>query len=142
MTESFAAQPWLSLLVFAPLIGALFIAASRLMAKKNDDGSIVEREQAQIDRNSKLIALAFTIGTFLISLGAYALYDPSLGGFQLVEEMAWLGGGISYKLGVDGISILFVLLTTFIMPICILASWDSIKNRVADYMMAFLFWKR
>ncbi|VAW05470.1 NADH-ubiquinone oxidoreductase chain M, partial [hydrothermal vent metagenome] len=138
MVESFAAQPWLSLLTFAPLIGALFIVASRMMAKKNDDGVIDGPDLEQVERNARIIALAFTVGAFLISLGVFALYDSSLAGFQLVEETAWLGGGISYKLGVDGISILFVLLTTFIMPICILASWDSIKSRVADYMIAFL----
>ncbi len=138
MIESFAAQPWLSLLTFAPLIGALFIVASRMMAKKNDDGVIAGPDLEQVERNARMIALAFTVGAFLISLGVFALYDRSLAGFQLVEETAWLGGGISYKLGVDGISILFVLLTTFIMPICILASWDSIKSRVADYMIAFL----
>ena len=55
-----------------------------------------------------------------------------------MEQHPWIGGGVSYKMGVDGISILFVLLTTFIMPICILASWDSIKSRIADYMIAFL----
>ncbi|MEL7202367.1 MAG: NADH-quinone oxidoreductase subunit M, partial [Pseudomonadota bacterium] len=55
-----------------------------------------------------------------------------------VEEMGWLGNGINYKMGVDGVSILFVLLTTFIMPICIIASWDSVKARVPDYMIAFL----
>ncbi len=133
-----AAQPWLSLLTFAPMIGAMFIVISRMMAKKNDDGVIAGPDLEQVERNARIIALAFTVGAFLISLGVFALYDSSLAGFQLVEEVAWLGGGISYKLGVDGISILFVLLTTFIMPICILASWDSIKSRVADYMIAFL----
>ena len=65
-------------------------------------------------------------------------YDPALAGYQLVERAAWLGGGINYKMGVDGISVLFVLLTTFFFPICILASWRSITKRVADYMIAFL----
>ncbi len=138
MIESFAAQPWLSMVTFAPLVGALFIVIARMMAKKNDQGLIVGPELEQVERNAKWIALVFTVGTLLISLGAFVLYDASLAGFQLVEEMEWLGGGVSYKMGVDGISILFVLLTTFIMPICILASWDSIKSRIADYMIAFL----
>ncbi len=138
MIDSLADQHWLSLLTFAPLIGALFIVISRMMAKKNDDGVIAGPDLEQVESNARIIALAFTVGAFLISLGVFALYDRSLAGFQLVEEAAWIGGGISYKLGVDGISILFVLLTTFIMPICILASWDSIKSRVADYMIAFL----
>ncbi len=138
MTESFASQPWLTMMTFAPLVGALFIMAARVVAKKDNDGAIVGAALEQLDRSAKIIALAFTVGTFAISLGVYALFDPSNGGFQLVEQYAWIGGGVSYKMGVDGISILFVLLTTFIMPICILASWDAIKNRVADYMIAFL----
>ncbi len=138
MIESSATQPWLSLMTFAPLIGAIFIVISRMMAKKNDDGIIEGPELEQTDRNARIIALIFTSGAFLISLGVFVLYDASLADFQLVEEVEWLGGGISYKMGVDGISILFVLLTTFIMPICILASWDSIKSRVGDYMIAFL----
>ena len=138
MTESFASQPWLTMVTFAPLVGALFIAAARLVAKKNPDGVIEGEALAQLDRSAKVIALGATGVTFAISVLVYSLFDPSIGGFQLVEQRAWIGGGVSYKMGVDGISILFVLLTTFIMPICILASWDAIKTRVADYMIAFL----
>ncbi|MEX6632006.1 NADH-quinone oxidoreductase subunit M [Hyphococcus lacteus] len=138
ITESFANQPWLSMLTFAPLVGALFIVAAQLMARKSDDGVIVGRDLENVERNARIIALVFTIGTFVISLGVYALYDPTIAGYQLVEKVSWIGSGISYKMGVDGISILFVLLTTFFMPICIWASWDSIKNRVAEYMIAFL----
>jgi NADH-quinone oxidoreductase subunit M len=138
MTESFAAQPWLSLLTFMPLIGALCIMLRRMMSRTNDEGVVDAREQAQIDTVARWVALTFTVGAFIVSLGVYALYNPSLAGYQLVEQAAWIGGGISYKMGVDGISILFILLTTFIMPICILASWDSVKNRVADFMIAFL----
>ncbi len=132
-------QPWLSLLTFAPLIGALSIILRRMMSRTDENGVIVDpKEAAQIDTNARRIALGITSLTFLVSLGVYALYDSSFAGYQLVEEVPWLGGGIKYKMGVDGISILFVLLTTFIMPICILSSWDSIKSRVADYMIAFL----
>ena len=138
MTESFANQPWLSFITFAPLVGALFIIAARMVARKNDDGSIAAEDLGTVERNARIIALVFTSATFLLSLGAYALYDTSIAGYQLVEQFPWIGGGISYKMGVDGISILFVLLTTFFMPICILASWNSIKSRVADYMIAFL----
>ena len=131
-------QPWLTLLTFAPLIGALSIMLRRMMSRTDDNGVIVDpNEQVQIENNARWIALGITTLTFLVSLGVYALYDPTYAGYQLVEEVAWLGG-IKYKMGVDGISILFVLLTTFLMPICILASWNSIKNRVADYMIAFL----
>lgn len=138
MTESFADQPWLTMLTFAPLIGALAIIIRRMIARKDDDGAITAEEQPQVDNAARIAALAVTSIVFLLSLGVYALYDPSNGGYQLVEEVSWLGGGINYKMGVDGISILFVLLTTFIMPICILASWKSIKNRVSDFMIAFL----
>ena len=138
MTESFANQPWLTFITFAPVIGALFIMLRRMLTRAGEDGSVAPEEQAQIDRVARWVALIFTTATFLLSVGVYALYDPSVAGYQLVEEVPWLGAGISYKMGVDGISVLFVLLTTFFMPICVLASWNSIKNRVADYMIAFL----
>jgi NADH-quinone oxidoreductase subunit M len=81
----------------------------------------------------------FTLGNFALSVFVFvAFFDASAAGFQLVEEAEWLGSGINYKMGVDGISVLFVLLTTFTMPICVLASWESIRTRVGDYMMAFL----
>ena len=64
-------------------------------------------------------------------------YDPSDPGFQFTEHLAWFSGA-SYRMGVDGISVLFVLLTTFLMPICIAASWNAIKDRVVEYMIAFL----
>jgi len=139
MTESIAQQPWLSLLTFLPLLGAFGIMLRRFMARTGIDGKLEPRDQEQIDQVSRNVALMFTLGTFFVSVFVYlAYYDPSLGGYQLVESAKWLGGGIGYKMGVDGISILFVLLTTFIMPICILASWTSITKRVADYMIAFL----
>ncbi|MHA6325616.1 NADH-quinone oxidoreductase subunit M [Roseivivax sp. CAU 1753] len=86
--------------------------------------------------NAKRVALYATIATFLISLVILAQFDPSDTGFQMVEEGDWLLG-LTYKLGVDGISVLFVLLTTFIMPLVIAASWD-VKVRVKEYMIAFL----
>jgi NADH-quinone oxidoreductase subunit M len=139
MTESLAAQPWLSLLTFLPLIGALGIAARRLMARTDINGALDPHEQEQVDNVARRVALLFTVGTFLVSVFVYlAYYDPTLGGYQLVEEVSWLGGGVNYKMGVDGISILFILLTTFVMPICIIASWKSITERVGDFMIAFL----
>ena len=138
MPESFSDQPWLTMLTFLPLVGALAIIVRRVIARKDDNGAIVAEEQRQVDNAARFAALVVTSVVFLFSLGVYALYDPSLGGYQLVEEVPWLGESIKYKMGVDGISILFVLLTTFIMPICILASWNSIKERVSDYMIAFL----
>lgn len=139
MTESFAQQPWLSLITFLPLLGAAAIMARRMMARVGPDGTIEPREREQIDGVARRVALFFTTGTFLVSVFVFfAYYDPNLAGYQLVEQAPWFGAGISYKMGVDGISILFVLLTTFIMPICILASWTSVTKRVADYMIAFL----
>src|ERR1019366_10661675 len=83
-------------------------------------------------------ALVTTIATFIVSLMVWASFDLHNPGFQLVEKHAWLGGGISYHMGVDGISMLFVVLTAGLMPFCIAASWGSIENRVAEYMVAFL----
>ncbi|GGD06035.1 NADH-quinone oxidoreductase subunit M [Aquisalinus flavus] len=130
MTESFIDQPWLSFTTFLPIFGALLIVLRRLLSRGD--------ETALVDNAARWVALLTTVVTFIVSLVVYVFYDPSLQGFQLVEEMDWLGSGISYKMGVDGASILFVLLTTFIMPICILASWNSVTKRVADYMIAFL----
>ncbi|MEE2692397.1 MAG: NADH-quinone oxidoreductase subunit M [Pseudomonadota bacterium] len=132
-------QPWLSLITFLPLVGAVAIAVRRLGARADQNGDLEPREQQQLDSIARKVALFFTVGTFLVSALVFTLYyDKTASGYQLVEEMPWLGGGINYKMGVDGISILFVLLTTFIMPLCILASWKSITKRVADYMIAFL----
>jgi NADH-quinone oxidoreductase subunit M len=88
--------------------------------------------------NARRAALGTTLIVFLLSVYAYTKFDPSSSAFQLVEEKGWLGHGLVYKMGVDGISFPFVLLTTFLLPICILASWKSIQNRVKEYMVAFL----
>ena len=138
VAESLAGQPWLSFLTFLPLIGALGIALRQMIGKRGADGALVAAEQAQIDTIARRVALLFTLGAFVVSVFIYiAYYDPALGGYQLVEQAAWLGGGVSYKMGVDGISILFVLLTTFVFPICIIAS-KSVEKRVPEYMIAFL----
>lgn len=115
----------LSAVVFLPLAGAAFILALR-----GDD-------KATLD-NARYAALGTTVVVFLLSLYAYAQFDPSTPAFQLVEEKSWFGQGLIYKLGVDGLSFPFVLLTTFLMPISILASWESIQTRVKEYMVAFL----
>jgi NADH-quinone oxidoreductase subunit M len=112
----------LSLVTFFPLVGALYIAALNKDAK----------------RNARWVALYTTLFTFGASLYIWAHFDPADAGFQFVEEMDWLGGSIRYKMGVDGISMLFVILTTFLMPLCILASWEAIEDRVKEYMIAFL----
>jgi NADH-quinone oxidoreductase subunit M len=89
-------------------------------------------------QNVLYISLATTVVTFILSLFIWWGFDNSDAGFQFVEKQQWLNTGISYHVGVDGISMLFVILTTFLMPFCILASWLSIENRIREYMIAFL----
>ncbi|MGB8623076.1 MAG: NADH-quinone oxidoreductase subunit M [Paracoccaceae bacterium] len=114
----------LSMITFIPLIAALVLA----VFLRGDD------EAAQ--RNAKWVALIATSFTFLVSLFLLFGFDPSDTGFQFVEERDWLIG-LKYKMGVDGISILFVMLTTFLMPITIAACWN-VTHRVKEYMIAFL----
>ncbi|AVO37198.1 NADH-quinone oxidoreductase subunit M [Pukyongiella litopenaei] len=114
----------LSIVTFIPALAALILA---VFLRGDDDAA---------RKNAKWVALFATTVTFLVSLAIYAEFDPSDTGFQFVEEGEWLLG-LKYKLGVDGISVLFVLLTTFIMPLTILASWD-VTARVKEYMIAFL----
>jgi NADH-quinone oxidoreductase subunit M len=115
----------LSVVTFLPLVGVLFICTVR----GTDENALV---------NIRRMALYTTIATFLWSLMLWLRFDTSTANFQFVEKYEWLGGAISYHMGVDGISMLFVILTTFLMPICILASWNSIQTRVKEYMIAFL----
>ena len=120
-----ANAPLLSLTTFLPLVGAVLIAF--LSGGNDEDGN----------RNARWIALWTTLITFAISLPIWIGFDKANPGFQMIEDHAWLGP-IRYKMGVDGISMLFVILTTFLMPLCILASWESIETRVKEYMIAFL----
>ncbi|MCV0369412.1 MULTISPECIES: NADH-quinone oxidoreductase subunit M [Filomicrobium] len=115
--------PILSIITFLPLLGVLCIA----FLPSTPAG----------DRNARWIALYATLFTFVISLLIWLNFDPTTADFQFVEEHAWLGP-LRYKMGVDGISMLFVILTTFLMPLCILASWESVNHRVKEYMIAFL----
>ncbi len=117
--------PILSAVTFLPLIGAAFI----FLIRGDDEAS---------KQNARYVALWTTAITFFISLLIWIDFDTSTADFQFVEKRAWLGGIFNYYMGVDGISMLFVILTTFLMPICILASWDSITKRVREYMIAFL----
>lgn len=117
--------PWLSVITFLPLVGALFIA-------------IINGEKNIVNRNARYVALWTTLGTFLTSVFMLASFDPSIADFQFEEKREWLGDNITYHLGVDGISVLFIILTTFLMPICVVASWESITDRVKEYMIAFL----
>ena len=114
----------LSIVTFLPLVAALIMA----VFLRGDD------EAARL--NAKRLAFAATSATFLISLAILVEFDPNNTGFQLVEEREWLMG-LTYKLGVDGISVLFVMLTTFLMPITVAACW-GVNHRVKDYMVALL----
>jgi NADH-quinone oxidoreductase subunit M len=114
----------LSLVTVLPLVGALIVLFIR------DEGEAARR-------NIRNVTLWTTVFTFAVSLFIWTGFDNSNPGFQFVEKMDWLGGGISYHMGVDGISMLFVILTTFLLPLCILASWH-VEKRVKEYMIAFL----
>lgn len=122
--------PILSALTFLPALGALAILILRAMMRGED--------QAALDRNARGVALFVTLFVFALSILLVFEFDTAQPGFQFVETIPWLVDlGINYKMGVDGLSVLFVLLTAFLMPICILASW-KLEKRVADYMAAFL----
>ena len=84
------------------------------------------------------MALAVTVMTFVLSLAMWQTFDPSDPGFQFVVNNAWIGDTIGYRVGVDGISVLFVVLTALLMPFAILASWESVTTRVKEYMIVFL----
>ena len=114
----------LSIVTFLPALAALILA---LFLRGGD---------AAGDRNAKVFALVATGATFVISLFILFQFDPADPGFQMVEQGRWIMG-LNYKMGVDGISVLFVMLTTFMMPLTILASWD-VKLRVKEYMISFL----
>ena len=116
--------PILSTITFLPLLGALLIVALRA---RDEAGS----------RNARWVALWTTLVTFALSLLLWRDFDPSTAQFQFVEQRAWLGP-IKFHMGVDGISLPFVLLTALLMPLCILARWQSITERVREYTIAFL----
>jgi NADH-quinone oxidoreductase subunit M len=116
--------PILSVVTFLPLLGALFIAL------QNDDEAGV--------RTTRWAALWTTLITFAISLILLWRFDAGSADFQFLEKRPWLGGAINYSMGVDGISLPFVILTTALLPICIVASWSAIQRRVREYMIAFL----
>jgi NADH-quinone oxidoreductase subunit M len=125
MTISF---PILSLITFLPLLGVFFIL-------------FIRGDEETVAKNARATALLTSIFTFAASLYMYAAFDKGSADFQFVEQMPWIGMGginIAYKMGIDGISVFFILLSTFLTPICILASWEAIEHRVKEYMIAFL----
>ena len=115
----------LSILIFIPVVGIFFM----LLIRNNDD---------QSSQNLKHTALWITFLNFIISLSLLFSFDLNNPDFQFVEKYAWIESGISYHLGIDGVSILFVILTTMLVPICILASYESIKFSVKEYLISFL----
>ena len=118
--------PILSLVTFLPLVGALFCL-------------VVNGPKEAVDRNCKSAALLTSLVTFLISLLLWARFDATKAGFQFEEKLEWVPAlNIGYHMGIDGISLFFVLLSTLLTPICILSSWDAVHVRVKEYMIAFL----
>lgn len=117
--------PLLSIITFLPLLGCLFIWLMR-----DEPGS---------DEKAKSVALFTSIVTFALSIFLYLNFNETSASYQFVEQYAWLPSfNINYHLGVDGISLLLILLTTFLMPLTILSTWSSVKKRVREYMIAFL----
>ncbi len=118
--------PILSLVTFLPLVGALFCL-------------VVNGPKEAVDRNCRSAALVTSVLTFLISLLLWARFDPTKAGFQFEEKLDWVPAlSIGYHVGIDGISLFFVLLSTLLTPICILSSWGAVNVRVKEYMIAFL----
>ncbi len=120
--------PILSLTTFLPLVGALLI----IVFARGDDDAVVAR-------NARGTALWTSLVTFLLSLLIWVGFDPADPGFQMVERVELFPAfSMTYQMGVDGISIFFVLLSTFLTPLCILSSWGAVETRVKEYMISFL----
>ena len=118
--------PILTILTFLPLVGAAFILLMR-------------GEEDAVASGARKMALWTSVITFVLSLFLWFNFDPTTAAFQFEEKRDWLPEyNIGYHLGVDGISVLFVLLTTLLTPVCVLASWSAITTRVKEYMVAFL----
>src|SRR5882724_978600 len=118
--------PILSLVTFLPLVGALFCL-------------VVNGPKEAVDRNCRSAALVTSLVTFVISLILWVRFDATKAGFQFEEKLDWVPAlSIGYHVGIDGISLFFVLLSTLLTPICILSSWEAIHERVKEYMVAFL----
>jgi NADH-quinone oxidoreductase subunit M len=117
----------LSLITFSPLLGVAALLGLQSTSKPC----------AATERHAKWIALGTTLVTFLLSLVLTLQFNRANPGFQFVEDLPWFAG-LHYRMGVDGISILFVLLTTFLLPLCIASSWTSVEKRIVEYLIAFL----
>ena len=118
--------PILSLTTFLPLVGVAFIM-------------LIRGDEHNVARNARWAALWTSLATFVISLLLWLNFDKSTADFQFVEKFEWLPSfNIAYHMGIDGISLFFVILSTFLTPICVLASWKAVTTRVKEYMIAFL----
>ncbi len=127
--------PWLTITVFAPLTGVVILSLSSVARRMLP---FRRRDEGTADAAWRWSALAISVATFVVSLGTLREFDGSSAGFQLVERATWVGPlNFRYLLGVDGISLFMVLLTTFLMPLAILASW-KIRERVPYYMVSML----
>ena len=116
--------PILSSLILLPTIGAIFILFGRSSSNYNA---------------AKYISLFVSLANFVLSLYLWYEFDKNSSGFQFVEQRVWLKDFINYKIGIDGISVLFIILTTFITPLCIISVNSTIKNRLKDFLVAILF---
>ena len=117
--------PILSAIIFIPLIGAFFIFATKGVQKN-------------VEKNSKYVAIFSSLTNFLLSIFLWYSFDTTTADFQFVEKKKWMEGFINFQLGVDGISILFILLTTFIAPVCIFSAIHSIKFKIKEFLIAIL----
>jgi len=118
--------PILSVTTFLPLVGVVLIF-------------LLRGDEETVKRKTRNIALWTSLVTFMVSLFILTGFDSSVAGFQMVELAPWIPSlGLSYHMGVDGISVLFILLSTFLTPLCVIASWTSVQSRVREYMIAFL----
>jgi NADH-quinone oxidoreductase subunit M len=116
--------PILSSLILLPILGALFIFFSK--------------SRSNIHLTTKYLALFVSFANFILSLYLWYLFDPYTSEFQFLEDRSWIKGFINYKVGIDGISILFIILTTFIAPLCVVSVNNTIKNRLKDFLIAIL----
>ena len=117
--------PILSAIIFIPLIGAFFIFVTKGVQKN-------------VEKNSKYVAIFSSLTNFLLSIFLWYSFDTTIADFQFVEKKNWMEGFINFQLGVDGISILFILLTTFIAPVCIFSAIHSIKFKIKEFLIAIL----
>ena len=114
--------PILSSIIFIPFIGSLFILLSK---SQNNQGAIY-------------VSIFTSFANFILALFLWYSFDPTYIGFQFIEEKNWISGYIKFKLGIDGVSILFIVLTTLITPICVISCINSVKSRVKEFLIAIL----